>query len=102
MRAERVEVDARKLGNLLVVYPDCSTIGLEQSDNVLDRNRLSGPRIADEGHSLALLDFEREALEHLFGAEGFVNVDQLDHVTKMGRSTPGGRGDLLRLEAGTH
>ena len=46
---------------------------------MLDRDRLSGARVADDDHRLALGDVEREALEDALGAEGFVDVVELDH-----------------------
>ena len=54
-------------------------VGLEQPDDVLDRHRLSGARITDDDHRLALVDVEGEPFEDLLRAEGLVNVVELDH-----------------------
>ena len=67
-------------GNVEPVDPDLARVGLEQSDDVLDRDRLSGARIADDDHRLALVDLEGEAVEDALGAEGLVDVVELNHV----------------------
>ena len=61
------------------VDPDLARVGLEQSDDVLDRHGLAGAGIADDDHGLALGHVEGEALEHALGAEGLVDVLELDH-----------------------
>ena len=46
---------------------DLARIGLEQADDVLDRDGFSGAGVADDDHRLALDDVEREALEDVLG-----------------------------------
>ena len=82
-RAQRVQLAPRQLGHVEAVDPDLARVGLEQSDDVLDRDRLSGARVADDDHRLALGDVEGEALEDALGAEGFVDVDELDHELRV-------------------
>ena len=82
----RKPVQALRVRNLSPVDPDRSTIGFEQAHDVLDSDGLSGSGIADEDHRFALFDFEREALEYFLGAKGFVDVDELDHITKLNLS----------------
>ena len=55
-------------------------VGLEQADDVFDRDRLSRARVADDDHRLTLLDVEGEALQHVLRAERFVDVDETDHL----------------------
>src|SRR5678815_4609657 len=44
-------------------------MGLQESDDVLDRHGLAGARVADDDHRFALDDIEGETGEHAFGAE---------------------------------
>jgi hypothetical protein len=46
---------------------------------VLDRNRLSRPRVTDDRHRLAFEHIEGEPFEDTLRAEGFVDVDEANH-----------------------
>ena len=61
------------------VDPDFALIGLQKADDVFDRHRLAGSRVADDDHGLAFVDLKRETAEHLLGPESLVDVLQLDH-----------------------
>ena len=88
---------ARELGHVEAVDPDLAGIGLEQADDVLDRDRLSGARIADDHHRLALGNVEGEAVEDALGTEGLVDVLELDHgLAVIGDADVGRRHDLGR------
>src|SRR5207237_1433423 len=87
-----VQLLARESRNLDSIDPNRSAIGFEQSDNVLDRDGCAGAGVPNEDHCLAFSDVEGESLQYLLGPEGFVDVDELDHVTKMGTRLYGGRG----------
>ena len=65
--------------NFQTIDEDLPAIGLEQSDDVLDRYRLSRTGVPDDHHRLALGNFEGETLEHLLLAEGFVDVAERNH-----------------------
>src|ERR1700738_3599724 len=92
--SQRVQLVAREARHFLAVDDDGAAIGLEQPDDVLDRYRLAAPREADEDHGLALVYLEGKTFEDFFRAEGFVDIDQLDHVTKMELTSGDGRGRL--------
>ena len=77
------------VGHLEAIDEDLSRVGLEQADDVLDRDGFSGARVADDDHRLAFDDVEGEALEHLLGAEGFVDVDQLRSWREAGSGDAG-------------
>src|SRR2546423_2667168 len=81
--SELVQLDTGERGDLLPIDPDGTPIRLQQPDDVLDRDRFTAAREADKDHGFALVDFEGEAFEDLFRAEGFVDVDELDHITKV-------------------
>ena len=66
-RAQRVELAARQLGHVEAVDQDLAGVGLEQADDVLDRDGLAGARVADDDHRLALGDVEGEASSTCFG-----------------------------------
>src|SRR6185503_8313859 len=81
-RAQGVQILAGQRWDVQPVHDDVAGIRLEQSDYVLDRNRLSGAGIADDDHGLAVVHVEREALQHALGAEGLVDVHEPDHTNK--------------------
>src|SRR5690606_15572925 len=60
-----------------------TTVRLQQPHDVLDRHGFSGTGRSDDHHRLAVLDVQREPLEHPLGAEGLVNVSKVDgHETE--------------------
>src|SRR3569833_1037459 len=81
-RTQLIELAPRQMRHVETVDEDLPRIRLEQSDDVLDRDRLARARVADDHHRLAFDDVEREALEHLLRTERFMDVDQLDHVER--------------------
>ena len=81
--SERVQLVTRKHRYLLIIDPDRPTIRFQQSNDVLDRDRFAAPREPDEDHGLSLVDFEGESFEDLLWAEGFVDVDEFYHITKV-------------------
>jgi hypothetical protein len=73
-----VEILALQLVHVLAVDPDVAPIGRDQPHDVLQGDRLAGARAADDRERLTFVHGEREALEHLFGPERLVDVDELD------------------------
>ena len=79
VRPQFVEIPARQSRDLESVHPDLALIGLEQPDDVLDRDRLARARESNDYDSLTLGDVESEPLQHALRPEGFVDVDEFDH-----------------------
>jgi len=61
-RAELVELAPPQLGHLESVDDDLAGVRLEQTDDMLDRDRLPRARVADDDHRLAFSNIKREAL----------------------------------------
>jgi len=55
-------------------------IGLFVAGEQLEQRRFAGTVGADEAGSLAVADDERDAVEHIDGAEGFCDVVRVEHV----------------------
>ena len=88
MRARSlIELAPRELRHLLIVDDHAPRVRLEQADDVLDGDGFPGARVADDDHRLALVHVEGESFEHALRAEGFVDVDQLDHRGKREAAT---------------
>ncbi len=68
-----------KLAHRLAVHLDLAGIGQDETHNVLERDTLPAPRVADDDGGFAIRNGKREALEDGLGAEGFVDVVELDH-----------------------
>ena len=68
-----------KLAHRLTVHLDLTGIGQDETHNVLERDTLPAPRVADDDGGFAIRNGKREALEDGLGAEGFVDVVELDH-----------------------
>jgi len=79
LRAERVQLPPRELGNVESVYPHLTGVRLEETHDVLDGHGLSGAGISDDDHRLPLGHVEGEAVKDALGAEAFVDVLELDH-----------------------
>src|SRR4029450_10915415 len=77
--AEIVQLTPPEPGHLEPIHDHRAAVRLQEPDDVLDRDRLAGARIADDDHRLTLDDIERETGKHTFSAERFVDVDELDH-----------------------
>src|SRR5688572_8289258 len=74
-RAQRIEIAARERRHLETIDQDSPAVGLEQPDDVLDRDRLARARVPDDDHRLAFDHVERETGEDAFRAEALVDVD---------------------------
>jgi hypothetical protein len=70
------------MDDVLPVDDHVAAIGLEQPDDVFERDALSRSRSADDDDRFAACDLDRHIDEHLLLAEGFVDVSKGDHGQK--------------------
>ena len=81
-RAELVEIAPREMRDIESIDFNRSGVGLEEPDDVFDRDGFSGAGISDDDHRLAFDDIECESLEHTLWTEGFIDVDETDHSNR--------------------
>ena len=67
------------MGEIDPVDHHVALIGLEETDEVLDEDRLSGAGAANQHQRFTAPDFEVDAPEDLFLTEGLVEADDADH-----------------------
>ena len=71
-------------GGVLAVDHDQPAVGFDKADDALDQHRLAGARSADDHHALALGDRQVDTVKNGLGAEGFMQVLDLDHGFDVG------------------
>ena len=77
--AQRRERIAIERADGLAVNNDVARIRVQQADDVLERDALAGPGVADDHHRFGVPDFQRQALQHRFAIESLVQVLEFDH-----------------------
>src|SRR5206468_3149256 len=63
----------------LTVNDDVAGIGVQQSDDVLQRHTLARAGVADDDHGLRVANLELEPSQHLLAIERLVQVLEFDH-----------------------
>src|SRR5688500_5086125 len=76
--SEYVMIQRLRAGEVRVVDYDMSAIRLQQSDDVLQRHALSGPRSADDDQRFTGLDIDGEIAQHDLSVEGLVEMLERD------------------------
>jgi len=83
----------RRIRHLPVVHDDGAAVRVDQPDDVLEEDALTGARGAEQRHGLALTDDEVDPVQDDLLPEPLVDVAQLDHCcsSRLARSTSSSR-----------
>ena len=63
-----------------IVSEDAALVGLEEPDDVLERDALAGAGASEHHQRLAFVEHQVDATQHVEVAEGLVDASQLDHL----------------------